>query len=194
MSDGMVYIEDTGKALDRANKLLASINNGEALHKAIGSAAYRAARSARAKAGSYVAQQYTIGAGGFKSHVKDKIVTTGGAGTGGVTSVQIQFAGTVIPLIEFKLSYSNEGSVNATVKKGGGGALPSAFVKRVYGHFGVWERETNKRYPVEEKYGPSAAHMMMEDTVVERMDKQITETFEKRLEHEINRILNGWGG
>ena len=33
--------------------------------------------------------------------------------------------------------------------------------------------------------------MMQDEKVVEQMDKTITETFDKRIEHEILRILNG---
>lgn len=186
-----VHVTDTDRALERANKLLAGICNGEALHRAIGGAARRAAQSGRAKAGTFASEQYNISPGGFKAHVHERIKTQGNAGSGGVTSVTIEFAGTVIPLIEFKVSFS-AGGVMAAVKRGGGGSLPHAFVKSIFGRYAVWERVSAPRFPVEEKYGPTAAHMMMDETVTQNMDKTMSETFANRIEAQITRLLNGW--
>lgn len=184
-----VHISDTSASLERANKILAGIGNGNSVMRAVASAAKRAAQSGRAKAGQFASDRYFISSGGFKGHVKDKIKVNGGGA--GATSVSIEFAGTVIPLIEFNTSFSRAGGVTAHVKKGGGGPVNHAFIARI-GRTSVYERTTTKRFPVEKKYSVSAAHMMMDETVEANMDKQITSVFEERMEHEITRILNGW--
>ena len=72
--------------------------------------------------------------------------------------------------------------------------LDHAFVANIYGSTGVFERVGAPRFPVEQKYGPSTGHMMQNEQVVEKMDKTIRTTFDSRIEHEILRVLNGWGG
>ena len=37
-------------------------------------------------------------------------------------------------------------------------------------------------------------HIMRNEEVIEKMDETIRDTYEKRVEHEILRVLNGWGG
>jgi len=181
--------EDAGLNLDRANKLLAGIGkNGSGVFKAVYSALKRSAQSARSKAGTFAAQRYTISAGGFKGHVKDKIFMQGGSG--GVSGVKLVFAGNVIRLIEFQTGFG-PGGVFANVKKGGGGNIARGFIANT-GRLGVYERVGTSRLPIEQKFGPSAAHMMMDDEVVQNMDRTIVDTFNKRIEHEIDRALNGW--
>ena len=58
----------------------------------------------------------------------------------------------------------------------------------------VFERVGSPRFPVEQKFGPSTGHMMRNEEVIEKMDETIRDTYEKRVEHEILRVLNGWGG
>lgn len=186
----VIYIEDTGQLkLDRANRILAGIPSGvwKAAHGAIG----RAAEKAKTESGRFAAEQYTISKGQFMSHVRTKTKLSGGSG--GVASARILFAGSVIPLIEFQTRFSKEGGVTVSVKKGGGGNLAHAFVANI-GGTNIYERVGKARFPVEKKYGPSAAHMMAEETVVENMEHVIVDTFNSRIEHEITRVLNGWGG
>ena len=196
MSDGIVYIEDTGQLkLDRVNKLLGGIGDGKLLRNALYNALNRAGTRAVKESGSFASKRYAISAAGFKSYVKTKyhIHYGGGKLTGGVVSCEISFAGSVIPLIEFNTRFSKEGGVNVTVKRGEGGTLAHAWVANM-GGINIYERLGKSRFPVEKKYGPSAAHMMMEETVQESMSKAVAETFNSRIDHEITRILNGWGG
>lgn len=187
-----VYIkEDAGLKLDRANKLLAGIGNSSGVFKAVGSALRRAAQSAKAKAGTFASSRYYISAGGFKGHVRDKISMEGGASAGGVTGVKLTFAGSVIRLIEFNTRFSKDGGVAVAVKKGGGGTIAHGFIANT-GRLGVYERVGPSRLPIEQKYGPSAAHMMMDDEVIKNMEDHIVQTFNERIDHEIDRILNGW--
>ena len=179
--------EDAGLNLNRANKLLAGIGNSSAVFKAVHAALRRAAQSAKAKAGTFASSRYYISAGGFKGHVKDKITMEGGASAGGVTGVRLTFAGSVIRLIEFNTRFSKDGGVAVSVKKGSGGVIANGFIANT-GRLGVYERVGPSRLPIEQ----SAAHMMMDEQVTGKMEKQIVETFNTRIDHEIDRILNGW--
>ena len=117
------------------------------------------------------------------------------SGGGTVTSLNLNFAGNVIPLIEFNTKYSKNGMVTTQVKRNGGAAtLQRAFAARVFGPMGIYERVGAPRFPVEQKYGPSTAHMIQNEDVLNKMETAVLEVFDTRMEHEITRILNGWGG
>ena len=187
----VVRVEEAGGAsLDRVNKLLAGIPGG--VWKAAYGALKRAGDTAKTRAGQYAAEEYTITKGSF---MKNVTVTTNISGGGGsIVSMNIRFAGTVLPLLEFKTSYNRNGQVQTQVKRNGGAAtLQHAFAERVFGPIAVFERVGAPRFPVEQKFGPSTAHMMQNEQVIEKMDETIRETYKKRIDHEITRILNGWG-
>ena len=184
-----VHISDPGNSLERVNKILGGLGSGNQVFRAVSAAAKRAAQSARAKAGQFASEEYFISSGGFKGHVTDKVSVDSG---GGSVSVKIEFAGTVIPLIEFQTVVSN-GGVSAHVRKdSGGGMITNAFFGRIGGRTGVYQRAGKDRYPIKKLYSVSSAHMMQHPEVIEKMDERITEVFADRIEHEITRILNGW--
>ena len=180
--------EEGGFNLARANALLAGIG-GSAIYQAVGSALKRASQSGRAKAGTFAAQNYTISSSAFKKHISTRYEENGIGGA--VMSANISFSGSVIPLIEFATSYSKNGGVTVRVKKGGGGNISRAFVAN-FGRHGIYERVHSGKGGLKHLYGPSAAHMMMNEDVIQAMDKHITDVFNSRLDHEIGRILNGW--
>ena len=59
---------------------------------------------------------------------------------------------------------------------------------------GVFERETSQRFPVDELMGLSAAQMVGNERIVQELQEEAQEVINERLEHEIERILNGYGG
>ena len=73
--------------------------------------------------------------------------------------------------------------------------MESAYVADLgrYG-VGVFERLTSRRATSQQLFGPSVAHMMENENVLEQVEGSAQETVDKRLEHEISRILNGYGG
>lgn len=188
----VVNITSEGNAsLDRVNKILAGIPGGA--WKAAYSALRRAGDTAKTRAGQFAAAEYTIGKGDFMRNVTEKTSISGGAS--GVASLKVSFAGHVLPLLTFNTKFGRDGRVQTQVKRGGGAtALDHAFVARVYGSTAVFERLGSSRFPLEQKYGPSTAHMMQNERVIEKMEQTVQETFDQRIEHEITRILNGWGG
>lgn len=191
---GFVHIDEVNPgSLERANKILAGIGNGSGAIKAVYSALKRAGERAKTQAGRFAAQEYTINKGTFMGHTKVRSTVSGGSG--GAASVSISFMGSVIPLLEFSTKYSRGGHLTTTVKRSSGAAiLQHAFVAPVFGSAAVFEHINQTRGPVEQKFGPSTAHMMQNEQVIEQMDKTITETFDQRIDHEISRILNGFGG
>jgi hypothetical protein len=192
MSFGSIRVDNVGSEnIDRINKLLAGIPGGA--FKVTYAALKRAGDTAKTKAGQFAAAEYTINKGTFMRNVTEKVRTEGGSG--GVASMSVSFAGTVLPLLEFSTRYSRGGQLTTQVKRNGGAAtLQHAFAEKVFGPIAVFERVGAPRFPVEQKFGPSTGHMMQNEDVVEKMDETIRDTFDKRVEHEILRVLNGWGG
>ena len=187
-----VRITEVGsESLSRVNKILAGVPGGA--WKATSSALKRAGDTAKTRAGQFAAAEYTINKGDFMRNVRQKSHITSEAG--GIVSLRISYAGSVLPLLTFRTRYSRNGLLQTQVKRDGSPAvLQHAFAAKVFGPVGVFERVGSERFPVEQKYGPSTAHMMQNEAVIEKMDTTIRETYERRLEHEITRVLNGWGG
>ena len=106
--------------------------------------------------------------------------------------MSIHFSGTVLPLLTFNTTYSRDGTVQTQVKA----QRRAATLQRIRGpHFRPdcrFRSVSARRAPVEQKFGPSTGHMMRNEEVIEKMDETIRDTYEKRVEHEILRVLNGW--
>lgn len=187
----VLKIESTGSdTLERVNKIMAGFPSGA--YKAVWGAMRRATASAKTEAGRFAAGEYNISKGTFMARTAVKTRMSGGSG--GVASVSVTFSGQVIPLIAFGAK-GGPGGVSVTVKRNGGHAtLGRAFQAAIYGNVGIWEREGRPRFPVEQLYGPSTGHMMQNENVVEQMDETIERVFSARLEHEMLRLMNGWGG
>ncbi len=187
-----VRVSEVGAdSLSRVNKILAGIPGG--IWKASHAALKRAGDTAKTRAGQFVAAEYTINKSDFMRKVHQKSHITSEAG--GVVSMSISYGGNVLPLLTFNTKFARNGLLQTQVKRGGASTvLEHAFAAKVFGPIGVFERVGSERFPVEQKYGPSTGHMMQNDTVVDKMDETVRDIFEQRLEHEITRVLNGWGG
>lgn len=192
---GGVEVTVSEDTLRRVNLLLKRINDGA--EKVFQSALKRAADAGRTEAKRSVTDNYTLGSGGFDSNVRAD--THYSAGMGG-TEVRIRYAGKVIPLIKFQHSISRKNGAVVHVRKDSGSeALVHAFQATVKAgdsgsHTGIFEREGRERHPIAQLYGPSVPQMMYSnENVIKQVSEKISETFEKRAEHEILRLLNGWG-
>lgn len=175
--------------IDRARKLLAGIPH--AAEKAIGSAIKRAGNSGLTYAWRRLSNDYTVSAGGFKSYTRSskKLVSSGSD-----QYIQIEFRGNHIPLSKFHTSVSKNGAVSVNVKRSSAKVtFERAFFATVGSHSGVFERETEKRTPIRELFGPSAPQIMSyNDDVSQDIGEHIQEEFAKRLDHEILAVMNGW--
>lgn len=181
-----VRVQEVGISLNRVTALLSAIPG--AIPKATHAALKRAGEAANTQAGRLAAAEYHISQGGFSANSKQRTETS----QAGMT---IRYAGRVLPLLTFNTRYTRGGGLMfAQVRRdSGGGTLRHVFTANLGGRLGAYERTGPKRFPVEGKYGPSTAHMMQNEKVTEGMAKTMEETYDKRIEHEITRILSGYG-
>lgn len=184
-------IEVTENCLDHVMKLLAGIPGGA--YKAVGSALKRAASTGKTVAKRSVTGEYFITQSQFLSCTRN--INHFERETSGELSVAFGFAGYVIPLLKFNTRVEKNGLITTQVKRSSSPeSLRNAFTATMGGHFGVYERIGKERFPIKQLFGPSTPQMMYSnEKVLDEMDKKMSETVEKRIEHEITRILNGWG-
>lgn len=188
-----VYFEDVAESsLDRASKLLAGIPDG--VYRAVGSAIKRSAQHGLTVGMKIVSEEYAISQGELKSRTKN--INTIVKDSSGSYEVTFGYRGNVIPLIKFDTKFGSDGRVHTRVLRSSAKeVLENAFVAHVGGHTGVFEREGPERFPIRELFGPSAvqAFYAREETT-DKMYEEIVNTYDSRIEHEILRVLNGWGG
>ena len=161
-------IEITSETIERAQTLLAGIPKGA--ERAFSSAINRGLSHTKTTAFKEVKKVYTVKQAALKEATR---VSVRNASTGNLAG-EVSFSGVKIPLYKFQVTPKEPGTkkkVRAAVMKGGGGTFDSAFIAKI------------------------SAKQMIENTVI--MDKLTQEAQEKvneRLAHEIERILNGYGG
>lgn len=188
---GGIVVDVAEDSLDKVSKLLAGISGG--VYKAVGSALTRAAAAGRTAAKQPVTREYAISQSEFLARTKN--INHFVRNSSGGISVVFGFRGNVIPLTRFDTRVNNSGQVVTKVKRSGAAAtLDRAFSAQMGGHRGIYERVGVSRFPVEELYGPATPQMMYSnETVTDEMERKMAETYEARIDHEILRILNGWG-
>ena len=113
----------------------------------------------------------------------------------GEVSINFGYRGSVIPLRVFDTKVDRSGRVVTRVKKSSARqALDHAFEAKMGSHYGIYERQGEKRFPVKELFGPATPQMMYSNEVVmDSIEAKMASTYEERIEHEITRVLNGWG-
>ena len=186
-----LVVDVVESSLSRTSKLLAGISDG--LYKAVGSALQRAAATGKTAAKKAVTDEYAISQSEFLAQTRS--INHFVRESGGGLSVAFGFAGNVIPLLRFNTSVDGEGRVTTQVKRSGAAeTLDRAFVTTTGHHRGVYEREGASRLPIKELFGPATTQMMYSnEAVMDAMEEKMAETYEKRIDHEILRVLNGWG-
>lgn len=186
---GGIVVDVAQEGLDRALRIMQGFP-GEAA-KAVGHALARAASTGKTEAKRQVVKEYTLSGATFAAYTRNVNHISGGAGG---LSVVFGFAGRVIPLLKFETKATDHGVVTNVRRSTGAQVLHSAFRRSMNGHEGIYEREGASRLPVRELFGPSTPQMMYSnEEVLDRMEEKMAETFEKRIDHEILRIMNGWG-
>lgn len=187
-----IGIEISSETMERVQALLANIPKGA--ERAYSNAINRGLSRVKSAAWRNVKQVYTVQSSALNAATNTSVQK---ASTGNLAGF-VRFAGYKIPLYKFKVSPKQPGSkklVHAAVKKGGGTVFESAFIAAMKsGHIGVFEREGKKRLPVSEFMGLSAAQMVGEETVSTQVQEEAQKLVNERLEHEIDRLLNGYGG
>lgn len=59
------------------------------------------------------------------------------------------------------------------------------------GHIGIYERKSDSSYPIKQLYGPSVPRMAENAVVLKTVEDRVNEVINNRMEHELDRILNG---
>lgn len=185
-------IEITSDAIERVGTLLADVPKGA--ERVFSAAINRGISRAKTQALKRTKQVYTVNNNALTSNTTMKVSK---ASTGNLAGF-VSFAGTKLPLYQFKVTPTKPGTgqqVRAAVKKSGSGTpFEDAFVADMKNGIGVFERITRKRLPVEQLMGLSAAQMVGSTEVMDGLEEEVQELVNERIVHEMNRILNGYGG
>jgi hypothetical protein len=111
---------------------------------------------------------------------------------------ELSFAGEKIPLSKFDINSNPQQNikkaVSTRIKKGSQRIhFKHAFYAKIYGNLGIFERMGTKRLPIREIPALAGAQMVENEDVLDNMFEVAEKTIDKRIDHEITRILNGWG-
>lgn len=213
-----IRVECVGQdAFRHAAEQLAEIPGG--IDQAIKSATKRAASYLRTQSTKEIRQRYDITRRNIRAEQNVKVSYRYFNGI----EARITFRGNKIPLFRYGGAAPKEPTVNAekTVMAIVNGQLravhpgvaasghqltstsptkfSNAFVARMQsGHVGIFERTGGKTptgdAAIREIMGSSVPQMLGNEEVQESLSEKTMGKMEERLEHEVNRILNGWGG
>ena len=207
-----VTVQSVGNhTLEKAQTMLAGYPG--AVDKAVRAAMARATSHLRSNAVREIRKRYAISANALRA---EQNVTIKYSYSNGVEAT-VRFAGHKIPLFRYAgtkpsapttdksklvsaLVAGNWKKVHPGVaasahqlKSTGLTQFDSAFVARMKsGHLGIFER--NDDGGITELMGSSVPQMLGNTEVAESISKQAMEKFDQRLDHEINRIILGYGG
>ena len=191
-----IGVQIDAETMERVEAMLAQVPKGA--ERAFSNAINRGLSKVKTGAFREVKRVYTV-----QSSALRKATTTSEkkASTGDLAG-HIRFAGYEIPLYKFNVTPKKPGTgkkVHATMKRGGGAVYDDAFIAVMHNnggkdHTGVFHRETSRRFPISEYMGLSAAHMVGETAVAEKLQEEAQKTVDERVMHEVERLLNGYGG
>lgn len=113
-------------------------------------------------------------------------------------SAYVKSTGSKIPLYKFRVSPNEPRpqkppkSFKARVLKSSSLKPLDGFVARMKsGHLGMFERKNDPRLPIKELYGPAVPQMIGKEEVWQQIEKEANETLQKRMDHEVKRLLEG---
>ncbi len=168
-----------------------------AVKKALAGAINRAAEGARTEAVRGATEQYYIGA----AEVRGTIKISKAQSTRLISYVRSRATGR--PLSLFKVNPGKPATYwdrpdilkVATTKRGSLKPLSKAFVEigRTSGNIHVLSRVGRERYPLRIQYGPSVPQMLGQERIAGQIERRAMVTLNDRLDHEINRLLRGYG-
>lgn len=208
----MIDIDISQETVNRIHAVLNGVADAD--KKILKPAMARGLSAARTTTAKEVKKTYHISQTAFKnsSFVRMKNVTQTNGGIIG----SIQYSGASIPLVRFnvtpKTPEMGKGPVTVSVKKQRGPVkLDNAFIARMpTGHAGVFERKgtwimstrknkgetsnTMHNEKIKELLGPSVPSMAGSTDVMEKVEARVNEVINKRIVHELERVLSQNGG
>ena len=199
-----IGVQIDAETMERVEAMLAQVPKGA--ERAFSNAINRGLSKVKTGAFREVKRVYTVQSSALSSATSTNVKK---ASTGDLAG-HVHFAGYEIPLYKFNVTPKKPGTgkqVSATMKRGGGAVYDDAFIAEMKsGHIGVFRRDTTKKrterqvqsgmlkYPIVEYGGLSAAHMVGETAVAEKLQEEAQKTVDERVMHEVERLLNGYGG
>ncbi len=197
-------IEISAETIARVEKLLNEVPKGA--ERALSNSMNRGLSKIKTAAFKKVRTVYAVQNDALNATTIIRIKNTS---TGDIAGY-VSFSGVKIPLYKFNVTpKEGKGTVKAGLKKGSMTEFENAFVANMAsGHVGVFERnneqgiknrlnkyEANRHTEkVTEIMGLSAAQMVGNEDVISSLEEEAQETINERIEHEIDRLLNGYGG
>lgn len=185
-------IEISSEDIERVETMLTGVPKGA--ERAFSAAINRGLSHTKTQAFKKVRNVYAVNQNELNKATRTRVQK---ANTGNLAGY-VSFSGVKIPLYKFQVTPKTPRTgkkVRAGVMKNGGATFEDAFIAKMdSGHTGIFERITSKRLPIEEKMGLSAAQMVKNEVIMEQLEKEAQEKVDERLKHEIDRILNGYGG
>jgi len=138
-----------------------------------------------------VREQYVIKAADIKATINISKATSG------KPFAIVKSTGKKIDLTMFKTNPKDarpqsppKGGYKSQVKKDGGFKVVSrGFLVNTKGSLGFFQRTTSKRMPIVRLMGPSVPQMIGNKTVISWVEKEAQSMLNKRIDHELQRIL-----
>ncbi|MCD7918639.1 MAG: phage tail protein [Clostridiales bacterium] len=208
----MVNIELTQEQIEHVNKVLYQIPDGT--KKAVTNALNRGLTKARTVSTREIKKRYDISTQNLRT--EQNITLRQAAPSDSEISGEIKFSGKKIPMYRFHPNPAVRKYLNRYVNGHSGwrvtGKVKAADVRGVYksgdkwfiatmdsGHTGIFKREEGKttssgKTKLKEIYGFSVADMLDYPEARDSILTQAQETINDRLDQEIYRLLNGYGG
>lgn len=185
------YVTVTTEHVEKAQAMLAHLPGQS--QKVLARALNRALENARSNTVKSARDEYQVKATEVRKTLKITRATS--------TRLQavVSSRGMVLPLSAFSVKPKTPNGRRRTpirvgVQKGSAEALRNAFIARVGGRLGVYERVGKARLPIKQLYGPSVPQMIGNNRVIGDIAEKARQTMDVRLDHEISRVLNEGSG
>lgn len=147
----------------------------------------RALSHAKTALGREIRSEYTVKARTARSAINTRRVKSPGS-----TQAEILVRGGNLLASEFSLRPKTDTTggrrkaVRLGIRKGGVQRVDRGFVSRGV----LLRRKGFSSYPIEPVFGPAVPGMAANEHVVDAVQSDFKETYERRLEHEISRLIN----
>ncbi len=185
MTRGVINIKT-----DRMNEILGQFAGLKGkVPLALSRAINRSVSSAKSEAVRQARNAYTVKA----ATVRDTIRVS--KASPNKLQAEVKSSGRSVRMYDFKVSPKNpsprrRAPINVEIRRGSRKALKGAFVARMgNGTTGVFSRSSKARLPIEQLFGPAVPVMLNNDDVVNAVQERAEEQLERRIGHEINRVL-----
>lgn len=183
MSD-LIEVKSNFRQVSRSLKQM-----DKAVRQAVLSSINRATQRSKTETGRKVREKYVI----KQKEVVQTLSIKRAAGNN--LKAVLTSKGNTIPLIQFsvapkrKLKTAPKSLKAAVYRDGIKKPIPGAFIATAGTHLGVFMRESKRRLPIKELRGPAVPSMVGNEEVRQHVQQVYGEEMQKRLPHELDRML-----